>query len=179
MSDPKFKANDPLNPYDPASFSLGTEGVGARLNAGTAPTQVLSQINKNPKMMEGFLKMMKEDIADAKRRGETMEERMMREKREWAEADAESAKIKENGNDAFRKGDFEDAFVAYSACIEISEHEPLYPLNRSAAALKLKLFKTVVLDATFCLEHDYNQAKAYFRRGQAPLSIGQLVECSS
>ncbi|KAG7092030.1 hypothetical protein E1B28_008411 [Marasmius oreades] len=163
MSDPKFKANDPLNPYDPgiarilfflftfltthhrsdpislsvpvASFSLGTEGVGARLNAGTAPTQVLSQINKNPKMMEGFLKMMKEDIADAKRRGETMEERMMREKREWAEADAESAKIKENGNDAFRKGDFEDAFVAYSACIEISEHEPLYPLNRSAAAL--------------------------------------------
>ncbi|KAJ8091163.1 hypothetical protein PM082_004139 [Marasmius tenuissimus] len=172
----KFKAGDPLNPYDPASFNLGDEGPAARLDAGTGPASVLSDMMKDPSKMKSFMEMMKADMEDAKRRGETMQERAMREKREWAEADAKSAKLKDEANAAFRKGDFKDAFLMYSTCMEISQHEPLYRLNRAAAALQLKLYTTAVKDASSCVEDNHNVAKAYFRRSQALRYLGKLEE---
>ena len=42
------------------------------------------------------MEIMKADAADAEARGETMQERMAREKAEWARDDAISRAIKEN-----------------------------------------------------------------------------------
>ncbi|KAL0568319.1 hypothetical protein V5O48_013667 [Marasmius crinis-equi] len=172
-----------------ASISLGQQGPEARLQAGTGPNKFLSDIMKDPSKMSSFMEMMKADIEDAKRRGETMQERAVREKREWAEADAKASKFKEEANEAFRKGDYKEAFVIYSVCVDIGPHEPVYRLNRAAAALnfsltnepsmhliELKLFDFAIEDASSCLDDDYNPAKAYFRRSQAHSSLGQLKE---
>ncbi|KAF5339252.1 hypothetical protein D9758_013321 [Tetrapyrgos nigripes] len=172
----KFKAGDPLNPYDPASVSLGQEGPEARLQAGTGPSKALTDIMSDPSKMARFMEMMKADMEDAKRRGETMEERALREKREWAEADGKAAKLKDDANKAFREGNYKEAFVLYSTCMEISPQEPVYRLNRAAAALKLTMYETTIKDASSCLEDDYNIPKAYFRRSQARYSLGNLQE---
>ncbi|KAJ6591345.1 hypothetical protein B0H10DRAFT_2091473 [Mycena sp. CBHHK59/15] len=140
-----FKPGDKLNPYDPAALELGAEGVAQRLQVGTT-----------------------------RKTGETPMEQMMREKREWAEADAKSAELKVQGNNAFKSGDYKTAFVFYTVCMHLSGHEPLYPLNRAAASLKLKLHANAVDDASRAIDSgDFNQAKAHFRRGQARCFLGE------
>ncbi|KAJ6507400.1 hypothetical protein C8R47DRAFT_93036 [Mycena vitilis] len=144
-----FKPGDKLNPYDPAALDLpGEEGVLQRLAAGTGPTPQLRAILNDPAKMENFLEMMRQDAAERERTGETQEQQMLREKREWAEQDAKSAQLKIKGNEAFKKGDYKTAYVLYSVCVIQSSHEPLYPLNRAAVALKLKLYKTAAKDAS-------------------------------
>lgn len=78
---------------------------------------------------------MRESAEERERTGESQFEQMWREKREWAVKDAKSAKLKEEGNKAFREGDFNNAFVIYTACVCLSGQDPLYHLNRAAVAL--------------------------------------------
>ncbi|KAK7001299.1 serine/threonine protein phosphatase 5 [Favolaschia claudopus] len=171
-----FKPGDKFNPYDPAAFDLGPDGPQQRAAGGTSPMS--SDMLKNPSQMEAILKMMlRESAAERERTGETPQEQMMREKREWAEADAKSAQLKSEGNDAFKAGDYQSAFVLYTACMHLSGHEPLYFLNRAAVALKLKLYKTAAEDALLATKKgDYNAAKAHFRRGQAKFFLGDWTE---
>ncbi|KAJ7762492.1 TPR-like protein [Mycena metata] len=175
-----FKPGDKLNPYDPAALELpGDEGVQQRLASGTSPmTPELMEKLNDPTQREGLLEMvkqiMKEDAAERERTGETPQQQMLREKREWAQADAKSAQLKIKGNEAFRDGDYKGAFIIYSACMQLSPHEPLYPLNRAAVALKLKMYETAVEDASAALgKGNFNQAKALFRRGQASCFLGE------
>lgn len=78
---------------------------------------------------------------ERERTGETEDEQMMREKREWAEDDAKSAKLKDDGNAAFKDGDFKTAYAIYTACMHLSSQEPLYPLNRAAVALSERSYR--------------------------------------
>ncbi|KAJ7678697.1 hypothetical protein B0H17DRAFT_944263 [Mycena rosella] len=117
--------------------------------------------------------MMRTDAAERKKTGETPEEQMMREKREWAAADAKSAELEIQGNEAFKNGDYKAAFTGYTACIQLSPQEPLYSLNRAAVVLKLRLYETAVQDASDAINKgDFNRAKAHFRRGQANCFLG-------
>ncbi|KAJ7141104.1 hypothetical protein C8R44DRAFT_762741 [Mycena epipterygia] len=171
-----FKPGNKLNPYDPAALDLpGDEGVRRRLEAGTSPMnpKLIAEMLGDPAAMNKFIEMMRADTAERERTGETAEEQMMREKREWAETDAKSAELKIQGNEAFRNRDYKTAFVVYTACIFLSAHEPLYSLNRAAVALKLKLYKEAVEDASSAIEKgNFNLAKAHFRRGQARCFLG-------
>ncbi|KAK7060295.1 hypothetical protein VNI00_001060 [Paramarasmius palmivorus] len=172
----KYKTGDALNPFDPASYNLGADGVQARIQNGTSPLsgKQFEKLFGDPSKMKFLLDMVQNDLEECERTGEDPRARMMREKREWAEADAKSAKLKTFGNDAFKKGEYQDAFVIYSACTEYSPQEPLYTLNRAAAALKLKLYTVAVDDASYTLEREYNETKAYFRRGQAYCALGHF-----
>ncbi|KAJ7467028.1 TPR-like protein [Mycena latifolia] len=174
-----FKPRDALNPYDPAALDLpGDQGVQSRLAAGTSPmTPNLAEMLSDPATKETALakimQIMRADAAERERTGETPEQQMMREKREWAEADAKSAELKAQGNDAFKRGDYQAAFTVYTACIHLSGHEPLYSLNRAAVALKLKLYEMAVKDASDAIDKgNFNRAKAYFRRGQGSSFLG-------
>ncbi|KAJ7633481.1 hypothetical protein DFH06DRAFT_1222929 [Mycena polygramma] len=129
-----YKAGDPWNPHDPASLDFPPTPVEymRRMQAETARADALF---KNPQRLAEVKRVWDEDAAERERTGETLEEQILREKREWAVADAKSRKLKEEGNDAFRKGDYMTAFVIYSVCMVQSGHEPLYPLNRAAVAM--------------------------------------------
>lgn len=131
-------------------------GVEARFAAGNHPAGVEAQkMLGDPSSMAMLLEMLKADAAERKRTGETVTEQMLREKCEWAEADARSAKVKLEANAAFRKGDFKDAFVLYTVCMKLSPQEPVYALNRAAAGLSmsLHLFYLMCFDA-YCRAAD-------------------------
>ncbi|KAJ6593392.1 hypothetical protein B0H19DRAFT_1246169 [Mycena capillaripes] len=111
------------------------------------------------------------------------------EKQRWkATADAKAAKLKEQGNAAFQQGDFETAYIIYSACVFLSITNPVYSLNRAAVALKLKLYDIAVGDARMTIEkaeagygdgvQGFNLAKAYFRRGKARFHLGHWDEAA-
>ncbi|KAF9016762.1 hypothetical protein BDZ89DRAFT_1075319, partial [Hymenopellis radicata] len=172
-----YKANDKLNPYDPASmleFDDPSEGVAARLEAGTVPTAGIEGFMKDPAKMQAILAILKHDAEERERTGETPQQQMLREKMEWAAADARSAKIKLEANEAFRKGDYKEAFILYSVCCRESGHEPLYFLNRAAAGLKLKLYSQAVKDASEPIGMSFNLPKAFFRRAQGHRFLGNF-----
>ncbi|RDB20603.1 Outer envelope protein 64, chloroplastic [Hypsizygus marmoreus] len=171
----KYQPNDPLNPYDPASLELGSQGVFDRMSAGTSPAMSgkLAEKLKDPKHRAEFWQMMKNDAEERKRTGETMQQQALREKREWAAQDAKSASLKLEGNAAFSQGDYKRAFVIYSACARLSPQEPVYHLNRAATGLKLKAFKQAEDDAAHAIL-EYESAKAHFRRAQARRFLGNL-----
>ncbi|KAJ7646573.1 TPR-like protein [Roridomyces roridus] len=172
-----FKPGDRLNPYDPASLEYpgddAARGLMERIAAGTSPMGNLSSMFQSPEKLQHMLQMMQDDEAERARTGETLDEQILREKREWAAADKKSAGLKVKGNDAFRNGEYKTAYVIYSTCIRLSSHEPLYWLNRAAVALKLKLYTRAVEDVSNAIERgDYNLAKAHFRRGQGHFFLG-------
>ncbi|KAJ6594588.1 hypothetical protein B0H19DRAFT_974800 [Mycena capillaripes] len=173
-----FRGGDPWNPYDPeiaASLDIPPTQAEfmARLQAD-AP-KALAVLN-DPEQRAAFEQYQRDSAAERAITGETEYEQMLREKREWAEADAKSAKLKVDGNEAFRTGDYKTAYVIYTACMQLSGHEPLYPLNRAAVALKLKLYEKAVADASTAIENgDFNQAKALFRRAQGRCFLGEFV----
>ncbi|KAF7322142.1 Serine/threonine protein phosphatase 5 [Mycena kentingensis (nom. inval.)] len=170
-----FKPGDKLNPYDPASLELGADGPLARLQAGTSPmTPKMAEMFKDPNMLTMLQSMMPRD-----KPGETAMEQVLREKREWAAADAKSAQLKERGNDAFRAGDYKEAYKIYTACGALSGHEPLYWLNRAAVALKLQIYETAIQDASNAIEDNYSLAKAHFRRGTAEFFLGRWSDAEA
>ncbi|KAG6907983.1 hypothetical protein DXG01_006639 [Tephrocybe rancida] len=180
----KYKPGDPLNPYDPASISTGSQGVFDRIAAGKNPLssmdpEILRDPAKLANLAERLKQTMLEDAKERERTGETMMEQMLREKAEWAAQDAKAAALKKQGNAAFSKGDYKEAFLIYSACADLNPPESLYCLNRAAAGLKLKLFSLAEKDAGTALKKGNNAiAKAYFRRAQARKSLGKLSEAA-
>ncbi|RXW14140.1 hypothetical protein EST38_g11716, partial [Candolleomyces aberdarensis] len=78
------------------------------------------------------------------------------------------------GNEAFKQGRYADAVGFYTAAIIANREEPTYPLNRSAAYLKLGKFKDAQRDCTTVLKLNPKNAKAYFRRGQAWQGLDDL-----
>ncbi|KAJ7481663.1 TPR-like protein [Mycena latifolia] len=168
-----FRAGDPLNPYDPASLDFPDNPFEFMRRVQDGQRRQ-AEIYSDPEKQAEYEQYMRDNAEERARTGETELEQMLREKREWAEADAKSAELKIQGNEAFRKGDYENAFVIYTACMSLSNHEPLYPLNRAAVALKLKLYETAVQDATIAIDiGDFQRAKAHFRRGQACCFLGK------
>ncbi|KAJ7762520.1 hypothetical protein B0H16DRAFT_1311797 [Mycena metata] len=132
---------------------------------------------RSPEQKAAFEQYVVEDIAEREKTGETLAESVLRMRREWVEADVKSAKLREEGNTAFRNGDYKAAYVLYTACTCLCSHDPLYFLNRAAVALKLKLYRSAVEDATDALEQgDFNPAKALFRRAQGRSFLGDWVE---
>lgn len=84
--------------------------------------------------------------------------------------------LKEQGNEAYKNGDFDLALEKYTAALKISKEAKdkavLYK-NRAAVYLKTEDYKSVVKDCTECLELCPKDPKALFRRAQAYESLDQ------
>lgn len=90
-----------------------------------------------------------------------------------------AVEFKEEGNAAFKAGDWTDAIEAYTKAIKFGEqHKQLatFYKNRAAAYLKLEKFEQVVRDCDKALELEPNEPKALFRRAQAKEQLGQFEE---
>ncbi|KZV65456.1 hypothetical protein PENSPDRAFT_543224, partial [Peniophora sp. CONT] len=185
----KWRPGDDNNPYDPASMSenelVAMLQSFERDQRDPFTMQEMYKIIHDPVARKDHMDYLAEEMEDAERRGETMHERMRREKSEWAVRDALSLKLKNRGNDALKAGDVKKAWFMYSLALEKSFHEPAYHLNRAAAAIKLGLYTFAELDATQALKADAGHGplhvtrfttKAYFRRAQARRYMGILDE---
>jgi len=87
---------------------------------------------------------------------------------------------KEDGNKAFKMGDFQDAIKIYTDCLKIDEknkitNSKLY-CNRGTAAAKLGKMDQSVKDCSSAIELDENYVKAYLRRANSYQQTEQFEE---
>lgn len=86
---------------------------------------------------------------------------------------------KEQGNVAFKNGDWNAALEAYTKAIKFNDkHNQLgtFYKNRAATYLKLKQYENVIRDCEKSLEFEPNDPKALFRRAQANEALGRFED---
>ncbi|GAA6033203.1 hypothetical protein JCM8097_002993 [Rhodosporidiobolus ruineniae] len=90
----------------------------------------------------------------------------------------EAERAKEEGNERFKKGDFEGAREKYGEAIELAPTSYLLLGNRSLASLKLSppAYATALEDADAALKLAPTWAKGYVRRGEALEGLGRTEE---
>ncbi|TCD62427.1 hypothetical protein EIP91_006909 [Steccherinum ochraceum] len=71
------------------------------------------------------------------------------------------------GNDAFGAGDFPAAIGHYTSAVLADPSNPIYPLNRAAAYLKLGKHQDAERDCSTVIRLDPKNPKAWYRRAQA------------
>nr|XP_042136819.1 tetratricopeptide repeat protein 12 [Peromyscus maniculatus bairdii]XP_042136820.1 tetratricopeptide repeat protein 12 [Peromyscus maniculatus bairdii]XP_042136822.1 tetratricopeptide repeat protein 12 [Peromyscus maniculatus bairdii] len=132
------------------------DGCRTTLNKTTiSPPQAPENTDEmNP---EAFLASVEKDAKErAKRR---------RESRILADA------LKEKGNEAFIKGDYETAILYYSEGLgKLKDMQVLYT-NRAQAYIKLGEYEKALVDCDWALKCDEKCTKAYFHMGKAHLAL--------
>ncbi|XP_066895042.1 tetratricopeptide repeat protein 12 isoform X4 [Kogia breviceps] len=117
-----------------------------------APTKNTEEINT-----EAFLASVERDAKErAKRR---------RENKVLAHA------LKEKGNEAFVKGDYETAIQCYSEGLEKLKDMKVLYTNRAQAYIKLGEYRKALVDCDWALKCDEKCTKAYFHMGKAHLAL--------
>ncbi|XP_066420604.1 tetratricopeptide repeat protein 12 isoform X4 [Molothrus aeneus] len=111
---------------------------------------------------DGFLAALEKDA----------KERAQRRRRNEQLANA----LKEQGNEAFRAGDFALAIQRYSEGLEkLRDKQELYT-NRAQAYLKLHEYEKAISDCEWALKCNKNCLKAYFLMGKAHLALQHFSE---
>ncbi|XP_015505045.1 tetratricopeptide repeat protein 12 isoform X2 [Parus major] len=111
---------------------------------------------------DGFLAALEKDA----------KERAQRRRRKEQLANA----LKEQGNEAFRAGDFALAVQKYSQGLqELRDKQELYT-NRAQAFLKLHEYEKAISDCEWALKCNKNCLKAYFLMGKAHLALQHFAE---
>jgi tetratricopeptide (TPR) repeat protein len=86
---------------------------------------------------------------------------------------------KNKGNECFRCGEHEVAFLHYSRSIALDPTQPAAYTNRAIAAIHLKRYETAEDDCSRALAVDAGFLKAYLRRGMARMHRGHFGEVRS
>ncbi|XP_005030951.1 tetratricopeptide repeat protein 12 isoform X1 [Anas platyrhynchos] len=111
---------------------------------------------------DGFLAALEKDA----------KERAKRRKRNERLANA----LKEKGNDAFRKGDYDTAIQRYTEGLEkLKDKQELYT-NRAQAYLKTHEYEKAIGDCEWALKCSEKCIKAYFLMGKAHLALKHYSE---
>ncbi|PLW19436.1 hypothetical protein PCANC_06319 [Puccinia coronata f. sp. avenae] len=84
---------------------------------------------------------------------------------------------KDKGNEAFKKGNFQEAVEHYTSAIKADPSDHVLPCNRAFARMKLKQWKLAETDCTRSLELlPAPNCKALFRRGTARRQLNKWTE---
>ncbi|KAL6708273.1 Palmitoyl-protein thioesterase 1 [Coniothyrium glycines] len=83
----------------------------------------------------------------------------------------EAIKLKNQGNDAFKKQEWDNALALYTKAIEAYDAEPSFYTNRAQTYIKLEQYGYAIADADKAIELDPNNVKAYYRRASANTAI--------
>jgi protein unc-45 len=87
--------------------------------------------------------------------------------------------FKEQGNEAFKKGDWTESVKWYTKAIKAGDHHkelPVFYKNRAAAYLKEEEYEKAHRDCTKSLDLAPNDPKALYRRCQAFEALGRFEE---
>ncbi|CAH2101405.1 unnamed protein product [Euphydryas editha] len=100
---------------------------------------------------------------------------------EKAQRQSIAAKMKDEGNEAFKNGDYDKSIKIYTEALRIcplvySQQRAILYCNRSATRLKLEQYKKAIADSSKAIELDDKYVKAYYRRAQAYEATEKLDE---
>lgn len=89
--------------------------------------------------------------------------------------------MKEKGNEAFKRSEWDNSITFYTKAIKLGEKEknkelPIFYKNRAAAYLKIEAYERAESDCTKALEYQANDQKALFRRVQALEALERFEE---
>ncbi|OXB59020.1 hypothetical protein ASZ78_007648 [Callipepla squamata] len=84
--------------------------------------------------------------------------------------------LKEKGNDAFRKGDYDTAAQRYTEGLQKLKDKPELYTNRAQAYLKMHEYGKAIGDCEWALKCNAKCIKAYFLMGKAHLALQQYDE---
>jgi tetratricopeptide (TPR) repeat protein len=90
--------------------------------------------------------------------------------------EAQSLKLKEDGNVQLLEGHYLEAIGLYSDALEYSPTNVVVLSNRAQAYIKVENYGLAMADATVAITVDPNYAKAYYRRGSAQYALGHLKD---
>lgn len=89
---------------------------------------------------------------------------------------SQAEELKNKGNEAFKKGAYNEALDFYSDAIKADPTNYLYYSNRSAAYQKLKQYDRMIRDAQKCIELNPSFVKGYFRLATGYKTTQQFTE---
>ena len=84
--------------------------------------------------------------------------------------------LKEQGTNAFKAQNFEEAVEHFTKAIEEDQNDHTLFSNRSACYHNLKQFEQAVEDAEMCIKLKSDWGKGYYRKAVALHGMGQLKE---
>lgn len=84
-----------------------------------------------------------------------------------------AAELKKKGNAEFQKGNYVKAINLYTSALASRQDVTFYS-NRAMCYLKLSKFRECINDCNAAINIDPKFAKAYGRRGQAQLALGEI-----
>ncbi|XP_045412520.1 tetratricopeptide repeat protein 12 isoform X2 [Lemur catta] len=79
--------------------------------------------------------------------------------------------LKEEGNEAFVKGDYETAILRYTEGLQKLKDMKVLYTNRAQAYIKLEDYEKALVDCEWALKCDEKCTKAYFHMGKAHLAL--------
>jgi len=83
---------------------------------------------------------------------------------------------KNNGNEFFKKGEYDNAIKSFTTAIELAPEETSFYSNRSAAYLKNRDFELAEADGRKCIELNAEWAKGYSRTANALMMMKKYAE---
>ncbi|KAL6611515.1 hypothetical protein U3516DRAFT_551332 [Neocallimastix sp. 'constans'] len=108
---------------------------------------------------------------------------MVEEKDESDDINQEAVELsliqKEKGNVMFKKGNYKRAIQYYTRSKELDPTNPVFPLNRAMAYLKLKKYSEAENDCTDCLALSPKNVKALYRRGLAKVGLKKYLDAKT
>ncbi|XP_055349067.1 serine/threonine-protein phosphatase 5-like [Paramacrobiotus metropolitanus] len=84
--------------------------------------------------------------------------------------------LKDEGNELFKQGHYEQAVELYSQAIDWNPSVAAYYANRSFAYLRFELFGSALEDASKAVKLDPKYLKGYYRRAAAQMALGRLKQ---
>ncbi|XP_040338968.1 tetratricopeptide repeat protein 12 isoform X3 [Herpailurus yagouaroundi] len=133
------------------------DGCRTTLNKTMISPPQASPENTDEINSEAFLASVESDAKERARR--------RRENKVLADA------LKQKGNEAFARGDYEAAILCYSEGLEKLRDMKVLYTNRAQAYIKLGDFQKAVVDCEWALKCDEKCTKAYFHMGKAHLAL--------
>lgn len=88
---------------------------------------------------------------------------------------AEEARVR--GNEAFKKGDWTEAYKAYEEMAARSPDDPRSYSNKAAALIKLGEFPSAVDECNTAIRKDKTFIRAYIRKAQALFTMKRYSDC--
>ncbi|XP_064601806.1 tetratricopeptide repeat protein 12-like isoform X2 [Liolophura sinensis] len=153
-----------------AHIKAQAEDISSECKTGVNRTVINKSVKDefgDPKIQSGmsqelFMKAMEDDAKERAQRRKVNEKA--------------ATKLKEEGNEEFKSGNYEKAVELYSKALNKHRDSHVLYTNRAMALIKLQKYQEALSDCDWALRAFPNATKAFVHQGKAYLALGNFDE---